>query len=129
MINSESDELFDMQRKQAAILAITIMAIIAIGSIAVYAAYTMQSPTITVNPQPTPTPEATLSIQASTLTPYINQDFTVTVHVSDNTAGLPVNLYKNGSFYQTQNTDASGNAVFTLNVSENTDLYAVAEHQ
>ena len=143
MSNIEFDESFDMNKKQIITLIVSVAAIIALVASVAVAAYWMQSNTVTITPQPTPTPEPTveptptptatpepedLIIEASTTTPYINEEYTLTAHCTDYTPNLPVELYRNGEFLQSANTDANGYVTFTLTDSEPTEYYVRAEH-
>ena len=90
-----------------------------------FAAYTMTStPPITG----TPTAQATLTLTPSTTTPVSGVSWTLTAHVSDNTASITVSLINNDVIVDTAVTNGSGNAVFTVAPTAAYSYIATATH-
>jgi hypothetical protein len=76
----------------------------------------------------TPSAQATLTLTPSTPAPVSGVNWTLTAHVSDNLAGLSVALQNNGALVESKQTDASGNAVFTVAPTAAFDYVATATH-
>lgn len=110
--------------KTQTIAALLILCLVAgLGSYAL-ASYVMTSNTISG----TPSAQATLTITSSTTTPVSGVAWTITAHVSDNTAGLTISLSNNGGTPVTAVTDSSGNAVFTVAPTAAFSYVATATH-
>ena len=123
-----------MKTSKIAIIAIVAALCVTISlAAASYLITAPQSDPVTVNPTPTPPPEATLSkVQVSATTIEVGDELTLTTTLSDHTAGLTVSFYIVGTddYVGDAATDASGVASLTIAAQQagTFRFYATAEH-
>lgn len=129
--NESSNSVFgdivlpSMSKRKIVVIILAFVALIAIVAGGAYGIYIMTSNHVTGTPQA----KATLTLTANTTGIVVGDTLHLVAHVSDNTAGITINVTNNSVQVGTAVTDSNGNAAIdAADITSAYDFVATGAH-